>query len=77
MGDMADMYIDMMFDRENICEGCGRDMDYCNCDAQGRPLKKKHPKDCPGKPVLRRNGKTQEEFIGCSAFPSCKWSRNL
>ncbi len=28
--------------------------------------------DCGGKRIVRKNNKTTEMFIGCSAYPKCK-----
>lgn len=55
----------------------GWEADYL--DYIGRyPLKpKKHIKGCKGKEVVRVNKGTGEEFMGCTNYPKCKWSRNL
>ncbi len=42
-----------------------------------KPQKKKHMDGCPGRPVMRKNRFTQDYFMGCSAFPKCKFSRDL
>lgn len=74
MGEMADYYLDRMFD-DMMCIGCGADVDWCRCDGP-RP-QKLHAEGCEGKEVVRTNSKTNVQFIGCSAFPKCKFSRTL
>ncbi len=85
MGDIADILIQDGL--EHMCQGCGRDQEYCECDPelqdmpesinvnQARP--KKHQDGCPAKLVRRRNRWTGVEFVGCRSFPKCKFSRSL
>lgn len=76
MGDMADMTLENAFSIYH-CTECGSDVDYCECDiSSSGMLFKPHPEDCQGHEVDRRNSKTGVEFIGCSDFPQCKWTRN-
>lgn len=73
MGDMADYYLDQMFN-DMMCIGCGADVNWCRCE--GIPVKL-HAKGCDGEEVVRTNKKTQAQFIGCSNFPKCKYSRSI
>ena len=44
---------------------------------ENKPKPKKHMNGCVGKPVRYKNQHTGFNFIGCSQWPKCKFSRDL
>ena len=75
MGEYADMAVDYSFHETYIERDPYDDFD----DGYGYSLRQgKLGDDCPkcnkGLVVQRINRTTEQEFLGCSQFPKCKWS---
>lgn len=76
MGDMAEYSLETAFG-EYLCQDCMCE-DFCSCGVPPFvPAKKHETTVCGGREVERTNKSTGQKFIGCSAFPKCKWSRSV
>lgn len=69
MGDIADWHVEQMMDAD---AQLGAPPPH-----RGMNRPRRHIKDCPGDEVVRTNHTTNVKFMGCSNFPTCKWSRDL
>ena len=55
----AEDYIDLCYDEGSYFDEGGPHSDEC---------------EAGGHPVIRINRQTGEKFLGCSAFPKCRWT---